>query len=109
VTNAAVLSAMADPTRWLLLSLLVEAGEASATSLARQLPVSRPAVVKHLIVLDRAGLVTRRRAGREVRYIPRPDRLALTATWMADVATTWDLRLAALKRLAEDAERPEIA
>jgi DNA-binding transcriptional ArsR family regulator len=105
VTNAAVLSAVADPTRWRVLTLLVETGEASATSLARHLPVSRPAVVKHLLVLGRAGLVTRRRAGREVRFVALPARLADTATWMADVAAAWDLRLAALKRLAEETTR----
>jgi DNA-binding transcriptional ArsR family regulator len=63
------------------------------------------AVVKHLGVLDRAGLVERRRAGREVRFAVRPQRLDATARWLADVATAWDARLTAIKRLAEEAER----
>ena len=67
-----VLAALADPTRWQVLSLLAERGEGSATTLAGEMPVSRVAVLKHLAVLDRAGLVTSRRAGREVLYTVRP-------------------------------------
>jgi hypothetical protein len=53
-------------------------------------------------VLDRAGLVEGRRAGREVRYTVRTDRLESTARWMSGLALRWDARLAAIKRLAED-------
>jgi DNA-binding transcriptional ArsR family regulator len=63
--------------------------------------VTRPAVIKHLAVLDRAGLVTRRRAGREVRYRVEPARLDGTPRRIADLAAAWDRRLAALKALAE--------
>jgi len=59
-----VLSALADPTRRRVLTLLAERGEATATTLAGDLPISRVAVVKHLAVLDRAGLVHGRRQGR---------------------------------------------
>ena len=97
-----VFAALADPTRWRVLSLLAERGEGTATSLAGELPVSRVAVVKHLAVLDRAGLVEGRREGREVRYTVRTEPLGETARWMADVASQWDARLAAIKRMAED-------
>jgi len=63
----AVFAALADPTRWRMLGMLAQRGEGTATALAAELPVSRPAVIKHLTVLDHAGLVSRRRAGREVR------------------------------------------
>lgn len=96
-----VLAALADPTRWSVLSLLAERGEGTATTLAGDLPVSRVAVVKHLNVLDGAGLVASRRQGREVRYRAQPARLEATALWMADLASQWDARLAAIKRLAE--------
>jgi len=99
---ADVFAALADPTRWRVLSLVAEGGEATATTLAGELPVSRVAVVKHLGVLDRAGLVESRRAGREVRYAARPGRLEETARWMSEVATEWDNRLSRLKRLAEE-------
>lgn len=96
-----VFAALADPTRWSVLSLLAERGEGTATTLAGELPVSRVAVVKHLGVLDRAGLVEGQRRGREVRYSVRPQQLDATARWMAELASRWDTRLAALKRLAE--------
>ena len=101
-----VFAALADPTRWRVLSLLAERGEASATALAGELPVSRVAVVKHLAVLDRAGLVEGGRHGREVRYRVRPERLEQTARWMAGLASQWDRRLDALKRLAEEESPP---
>jgi len=98
----AVFAALGDPTRWRLLGTLAQQGEGTATTLATQLPVSRPAVIKHLGVLDRAGLVTRQRAGREVRYRVEPARLDATARQIADLAAAWDTRLAALKALAEE-------
>ncbi|HTE58931.1 MAG TPA: metalloregulator ArsR/SmtB family transcription factor [Solirubrobacteraceae bacterium] len=97
----AVFAALGDPTRWRLLGTLAQQGEGTATTLAALLPVSRPAVIKHLGVLDRAGLVTRHRTGREVRYRVEPARLEATARQIAAVATAWDRRLAALKALAE--------
>ena len=97
-----VLTALADPTRRRVLTLLAERGEATATTLAGDLPVSRVAVVKHLAVLDRAGLVESRRRGREVRYTVRPERLDATARDLADLAAAWDARLAAIKRMAEE-------
>ncbi|MFE5714587.1 ArsR/SmtB family transcription factor [Streptomyces sp. NPDC056501] len=100
-----VLGALADPTRRQLLDLLAAQGEATATTLAERLPVSRQAVVKHLAVLDAAGLVSGSRVGREVRYTVRPAALDATARWMASLATEWDRRLANIKRVAEAADR----
>jgi DNA-binding transcriptional ArsR family regulator len=99
-----VLVALADPTRRRLLDLLAAQGEATATTLAERLPVSRQAVVKHLAVLDAAGLVSGGRVGREVRYAVRPAALDATAQWMATLAADWDRRLANIKRAAEAAE-----
>ncbi|MYV99367.1 metalloregulator ArsR/SmtB family transcription factor [Streptomyces sp. SID3343] len=100
-----VLAALADPTRRRLLDLLAAHGQATATTLAEGLPVSRQAVVKHLAVLDSAGLVSGGRVGREVRYAVRPAALDATARWMAALATDWDRRLATIRRVAEAAER----
>lgn len=100
-----VLAALADPTRRQLLDLLAALGEVTATTLAERLPVSRQAVVKHLAVLDAAGLVSGSRVGREVRYTVRPATLDATARWMAALAADWDRRLANIKRVAEAAER----
>ncbi|MFD9336816.1 ArsR/SmtB family transcription factor [Streptomyces sp. NPDC060028] len=100
-----VLAALADPTRRQLLELLAARGEATATTLAEPLPISRQAVVRHLGVLDAAGLVQGSRAGREVRYTVRPAALDVTARWMSALAADWDRRLAHIKRIAEAAER----
>jgi DNA-binding transcriptional ArsR family regulator len=99
-----VLTALADPTRRRLLDVLAAHGEATATTLADELPVSRQAVVKHLAVLDRARLVSGRRAGREMRYAVRPQPLTEAAVWMSGLAAEWDARLAAIKRIAEGLE-----
>lgn len=98
---SAVLVALADQTRRELLDVLVDEGTASATVLAARMPVSRQAVLKHLNVLTEAGLVTSGRVGREVRYRVRPGTLETSARWLADLAATWDRRLAMLKRIAE--------
>lgn len=104
-TADSVFVALADSTRRQLLDLLATQGEATATTLAERLPVSRQAVVKHLAVLDAAGLVSGRRVGREVRYAVRSETLDATARWMAALASDWDRRLATIKRIAEAAER----
>ena len=86
-----------------MLDALLNQGEATATMVAGELPVTRQAVAKHLVVLDRAGLVEGRRRGREVRYAVRPERLDVAARSMAQVAAEWDTRLTAIKRIAEAA------
>jgi ArsR family transcriptional regulator, cadmium/lead-responsive transcriptional repressor len=94
----AVFSALSDGTRRSLLALLGSEGEASATDLARQLPVSRQAVQKHLGQLEDAGLVSARRAGREVLFRPTPAPMSDAMAWMAEVGGQWDDRLSALER-----------
>jgi DNA-binding transcriptional ArsR family regulator len=96
-----VLAALADPTRFRLLDEIATRGGTTATVLATGLPVTRQAVVKHLGVLERAGLVAGRRAGREMRYSVRVEPLDATARWMAETARRWDDRLDAIKRIAE--------
>jgi ArsR family transcriptional regulator, cadmium/lead-responsive transcriptional repressor len=94
-------AAIAEPARRRVLDLLLAHGEATATTLAAELPITRQAVVKHLVVLDRVGLVTGRRQGREVRYAVRPERLDEARRRLAEVAAGWEARLATIKRLAE--------
>jgi DNA-binding transcriptional ArsR family regulator len=102
-TDDELWSVIADPSRRRVLDLLVSNGEASAWWLAGHVPFSRQAVSKHLVVLEDAGLVSRRKQGREVLYLVDPDRLHQATRAMADLATQWDRRLAAIKRLAEAA------
>ena len=94
-------SAIADPSRRRVLDLLVSNGEVSASWLAGRVPFTRQAVSKHLAVLERAGLVSRRKQGREVLYHVQADRLDQVTRAMAELAAQWDRRLATIKRLAE--------
>jgi DNA-binding transcriptional ArsR family regulator len=96
-------SAVADPSRRRVLDLLVVNGEVSASWLAGHVPFSRQAVSKHLVVLEEAGLVSRRKQGKEVLYQIQADRLDQAARAMAELAAQWDARLSTIKRLAETA------
>jgi DNA-binding transcriptional ArsR family regulator len=94
-------AAIADPTRQRLLDRILAAGDATATALARDLPITRQGIAKHLAVLERAGLVEATRTGREVRFTVRRDRLDQATRQMAQMVARWDERLATIKRLAE--------
>jgi DNA-binding transcriptional ArsR family regulator len=98
----AVFAALADPTRRRVLRMVAERGPTSATLLERELPVTRQAIVKHLVVLSRAGLVTGQRRGQEVRYALVPEPLDDVATWIAEIGSRWDERLARLRHVVLD-------
>lgn len=94
------LSALADDTRWSILARLGQ-GPATATEIARDLPITRQAVARHLDLLHGAGLVTSQRHGREVRHVAVGARLSALARDLDTVARAWETRLAAIKRAAE--------
>jgi ArsR family transcriptional regulator, cadmium/lead-responsive transcriptional repressor len=96
-------SAIADPSRRGALDLLGSNGDVSASWLAGRVPFSRQAVSKHLFVLERAGLISRRKQGREVLYQVQTDRLDQATRAVAELAAQWDRRLGVIKRLAETA------
>jgi ArsR family transcriptional regulator, cadmium/lead-responsive transcriptional repressor len=99
-------AAIADPTRQQLLDLMLASGDATATNLARELPITRQGIAKHLAVLERAGLVDATRTGREVRFTVRQDRLDQATRRMAQILARWDARLATIKRIAETERDP---
>ena len=96
-TPDAVFAALADPTRRQVLRLVAEKGPATATALQRELPVSRQAIVKHLVVLRTAGLVHGARQGQEVRYGLVPQPLGDAAAWLTALGARWDERLLRLR------------
>ena len=100
-------SAIGDPTRRRMLDLLLTDGPGTATSLSDHLPVTRQAVAKHLVVLDRVGLVHVAPAGRERRYRVDEAQLARAVAQLADVGAAWDARLQRIKRIAEAIERSQ--
>jgi predicted transcriptional regulator len=98
-------SAIGDPMRRRMLDLLLAGGPGTATELSDQLPVTRQAVTKHLVVLDRVGLVRSVPAGRERRYHVDEAQLARAVAQLNSVGATWDARLRRIKRLAEAIEQ----
>lgn len=99
-TLVPVFAALADETRWSILTALGE-GEASASALASRLPVTRQAIAKHLAVLHEVGLVEPVRIGREVRYRVVGAELSATAKRIDAIGREWDRRLASIKEIAE--------
>nr|WP_179661674.1 metalloregulator ArsR/SmtB family transcription factor [Nocardioides panzhihuensis] len=97
-------AALGDQTRWDILTRLGQEAM-SASALARVLPVSRQAIVKHLDVLSEAGLVTAERRGREVVYAALGSRLNALAHELDRIGNAWDARLRALKTLAESPDK----
>lgn len=98
-------AAIGDPTRRRVLDLLLVNGPGTASSLGRELPVTRQAVAKHLAVLERAQLLDAVTVGREVRYAVNPDQFARAARQLAQVGQAWDDRLQRIKAIAEAVRR----
>ena len=95
-----VFNALGDPTRRHIVESLAD-GEATATQLAADLPVTRQAVSKHLTALREAGLVESRRQGRETLYRVNAEPLDAAAAWIVRVGGEWDARLDRLRALVE--------
>jgi len=92
-----VFAAIADPTRRAILAALAEES-ATITEIARPFPVSLNAISKHILVLERAGLVKREVLGREHRCRLEPAPLRKASAWLEHYRQFWNLRLDALER-----------
>ena len=98
-------SAIGEPVRRQVIDRLLENGTGTASSLSDALPVTRQAVSKHLVVLERAGLVTSTIVGRERIFEPDAAQLARAAAQLAAVGSSWGGRLRRIADIAEDLER----
>ena len=92
-----VFAAVADPTRRAILAALAQE-PATVTEIARPFPVSLNAISKHILVLERAGLIKREVVGREHRCQLDPAPLRKASAWLEHYRKFWDLRLDALER-----------
>src|SRR6516165_6622865 len=88
----AVFAAVADPTRRAILAALARK-PATVTEIARPFPVSLNAISKHLMVLERAGLIRRRVVGREHHCSIEPKPLRNAAAWFDHYRMFWEERL----------------
>src|SRR5579862_9367625 len=84
--------ALADPTRRGMIERLAR-GPASVSELARPLPISLPAVVQHLHVLEASGLVRSHKQGRVRTCRIDPVALGGAEQWIAERRATWEQRL----------------
>ena len=98
---AGLFFALGDPTRLSVVRKLGAGGALTATALADGAKVTRQAIVKHLQVLEDAGLVTHDRRGREVLYALEPRRLADARAFLDSVSASWDRAIERLRRLVE--------
>ena len=89
---SATFAALADPTRRAILARLLS-GECSVTELAEPFDVSMPAVSKHLRVLERAGLIARRREAQWRHCRIEAGRLKDVADWTEHYRHIWEARL----------------
>jgi DNA-binding transcriptional ArsR family regulator len=94
-------SALADPTRRALLARLDEETGLTVSELARPLPMSLPAVMKHLDVLAEAGLVERTKAGRSVTCRLRAAPMEQAMNWLAHYERYWSEQLDRLAAFLE--------
>jgi DNA-binding transcriptional ArsR family regulator len=97
-----VFAALADPTRRQLIMTLAQNSPRTATQIAGDYTITRQGILKHLNVLEAAGLVTSYHKGREKRYSLRPEPLREMDKWIQDVSARWDRRLLRLKTFLED-------
>ena len=92
-----VFSAVSDPTRRAILQALSEK-PATISEIARPFSVSLNAVSKHVMVLERAGLVRREVHGREHRCRLQAHPLEDASAWLENYRQFWEVRLDALER-----------
>lgn len=97
-------AALADPTRRGILTRLERHDGATVSELAAHFTIKLPAVMKHLAVLDAAGLITRSKSGRTVTVRLRPAPMKEAISWLSRYQRFWS---ASLDRLAAYAEAQE--
>ncbi len=101
---AHVFFALGDRNRLALVRKLGSDGALSATVLSNGAKVTRQAIVKHLQVLESAGLVTHEKRGREVLYALEPRRLEEARAFLDGVSAGWDRAIDRLRQLVEQPE-----
>ena len=97
-------AALVDPTRRAILARLEREDSASVSELARPFAIKLPAVMKHLDVLDDAGLIARSKIGRTVTVRLSPEPMKEAMDWLRRYERFWS---ASLDRLAAYAQGKE--
>src|ERR1700688_3379610 len=95
-----IFSALADPTRRAILRTLTQS-PSTITEIAEPFPVSFNAISKHVMVLERAGLLHREIKGREHHCWIDPHPLRAANAWLEHYRQFWELRMDALEAYVE--------
>lgn len=101
---ARTFSALVDPTRRAILAQLERKDGVTVSELAEPFAIKLPAVMKHLDVLDAAGLVVRTKSGRTVTVRLRPQPMREAMEWLSRYERFWSGRLDRLAAYAESKE-----
>lgn len=104
--DAAVFAALGDPRRALIVDLLAQR-DRTVSELAGQLPISLPGTLKHLAVLESAGLVSRTKSGRTVTVRLERVPLQTAEEWLHRTRTFWTAQLGSLAQAFEPTPRSE--
>jgi DNA-binding transcriptional ArsR family regulator len=99
--DAALFAALGDPTRLALVKKLGDGLARTATTLAEDATVTRQAIVKHLAVLEDAGLVVHAKRGREVLYALDTGRVDDARAFLEQISERWDRAIERLRRHVE--------
>lgn len=99
-----LLKAMSDATRRALLTQLCQQGASRVTDLANYYEMSLNAISKHIKVLEKAGLVTRKTIGRTHLIEANLYRIALAENWFKELKSIWELRLEKLDELMRNGD-----
>ena len=97
-------AALVDPTRRAILAQLERRDSASVSELAEPFAIKLPAVMKHLDVLDAAGLIARSKSGRTVTVRLRPQPMREAMEWLRRYERFWSGRIDKLAAYAEGKE-----
>ena len=97
-------AALVDPTRRAILARLEHEESASVSALAQPFAIKLPAVMKHLDVLDEAGLITRTKVGRTVTVQLRPEPMREAMDWLRRYERFWSVSLDRLAAYADGKE-----
>ena len=100
MTEQLVFRAIADPTRRSIMSMLAD-GEQSLGAIASNYEMTRPAVTKHLKILEQGGLIRVRALGRERLHALQPEALKTVSDWLSFFNQFWDEKLENLKQAVE--------
>ena len=97
-----IFQALSDATRRSLLTQLCQQGASRVTDLAGRYDMSLNAISKHIKVLEKSGLVTRRTIGRTHWIEPRLEQVRSAENWFKKLKSIWELRLEKLDKIMKN-------